>query len=324
MTTLDETRLALLDRTLMSTMSVQYQKKQLKYSKKPQNIAKDSPPAPSRYMEVFQMYREELDAKHDKHERIVKLSRDCTIHSKRTIFLLHRTTSDPKKSEILSEADGKFKEILAILKLITCELVGEDPDKYRSAYSPGIQEFIEALTYFMFLKSGKLISVEETQKYLTFHEETENCMADSEGEEMNKTQEMEGGDQLPVATSVSHLITLPLNSLDYVLGVADLTGELMRMSINAVGSGNQDLPFGILPFVRAVHCGFQSLRPISREIPRKLYVLRSSLAKIEQVCYTLKIRGSEIPKHMLVHALNVSTRAENAQNSETEVYDNGM
>ena len=304
-------------------MSVQYQKKQPRYPKR--SHPKDPPPAPSRFMEVFQTYREELDAKHDKHERLVKLSRDCTIHSKRTIFLLHRTTSEPTKSEILSEANGKFKEILAILKLITGELVGEDPDKYRSAYSPGIQEFIEALTYFTFLKSGKLISVEETQKYLTFHE-AEKHMARNDGEEnSNKSEEMEGDDQLPVATSVSYLTTaLPLNPLDYVLGVADLTGELMRMSINAIGSGNQDLPFEILPFVRAVQCGFQSLRPVSREIPRKLYVLRSSLAKIEQVCYTLKIRGSEIPKHMLVHALNVSTRAENAQNSETEVYDTGM
>ena len=31
-----------------------------------------------------------LDEKHDKHERIVKLSRDITIESKRVIFLLHR------------------------------------------------------------------------------------------------------------------------------------------------------------------------------------------------------------------------------------------
>ena len=31
-----------------------------------------------------------LDARHDKHERIVKFSRDITIESKRAIFLLHR------------------------------------------------------------------------------------------------------------------------------------------------------------------------------------------------------------------------------------------
>lgn len=32
----------------------------------------------------------ELDTRHDKYERLVKLSRDITIESKRTIFLLHR------------------------------------------------------------------------------------------------------------------------------------------------------------------------------------------------------------------------------------------
>lgn len=39
--------------------------------------------------EAFQL---ELDTKHDKYERLVKMSRDITIESKRTIFLLHRVT----------------------------------------------------------------------------------------------------------------------------------------------------------------------------------------------------------------------------------------
>jgi hypothetical protein len=37
----------------------------------------------------FQQYAAELDFKHDKYERIVKLGRDVTIESKRIIFLLH-------------------------------------------------------------------------------------------------------------------------------------------------------------------------------------------------------------------------------------------
>lgn len=40
-------------------------------------------------LEQFRLYAEELDDKHDRHERIVKLSRDITIESKRIIFLLH-------------------------------------------------------------------------------------------------------------------------------------------------------------------------------------------------------------------------------------------
>ena len=41
-------------------------------------------------MQMFLGYREELDGRHDKHERLVKISRDITIESKRTIFLLQR------------------------------------------------------------------------------------------------------------------------------------------------------------------------------------------------------------------------------------------
>lgn len=42
----------------------------------------------------FQKYAIELDDKHDRHERLVKASRDITIESKRIIFLLHNI--DPR------------------------------------------------------------------------------------------------------------------------------------------------------------------------------------------------------------------------------------
>lgn len=40
-------------------------------------------------IKAFRGYSVELDTKHDRHERIVKISRDITIESKRIIFLLH-------------------------------------------------------------------------------------------------------------------------------------------------------------------------------------------------------------------------------------------
>lgn len=40
-------------------------------------------------IQAFRIYSTELDDKHDRYERIVKLSRDITIESKRIIFLLH-------------------------------------------------------------------------------------------------------------------------------------------------------------------------------------------------------------------------------------------
>lgn len=46
------------------------------------------------------------------------------------------------------------------------------------------------------------------------------------------------------------------------------------------------------------------ISPGQKEIGRKVYTLKQSLGKMELVCYNLTIRGSEIPKHMLVSVLD--------------------
>lgn len=45
-------------------------------------------------IQQFRQYSIELDDKNDRYERIVKLSRDITIESKRIIFLLHSVQTD--------------------------------------------------------------------------------------------------------------------------------------------------------------------------------------------------------------------------------------
>jgi len=87
---------------------------------------------------------------------------------------------------------------------------------------------------------------------------------------------------------------------DYLLGVADLTGELMRMCIGSVGNGDIDTPFQLGEFLRQVHDGFSYIGNTGPyEVSKKLHTLRQSLAKVEDACYALRVRGSEIPKHML-------------------------
>ena len=119
-----------------------------------------------------------------------------------------------------------------------------------------------------------------------------------EGGAEPEAAESEGGDQM--------LVQVPLSELNYVLGIGDLTGELMRMCITAVGAGQQEVPFQLLPLIRAIYCGFHSLPPISKEILHKLHTLRSSLSKIENACYTLRIRGSEIPQHTISDVFHTS------------------
>ena len=50
---------------------------------------KDDTPTDNPIIQMFKDISSELDDKHDRYERIVKLSRDITIESKRIIFLLH-------------------------------------------------------------------------------------------------------------------------------------------------------------------------------------------------------------------------------------------
>ena len=225
---------------------------------------------------MFSRYKAELEGRHDRHERLVKLSRDTTIHSKRAIFLLHQAAAAERGSDEragrLEEAEGKLREVGQFLQATARELRGLDPWMHSSAFSPGLQEFVEALAYYVFLCRGHLVGLEEARHWLEFP-----CNGGEEGEGA----------------------CVPLSDLNYVLGVADLTGELMRMCITAVGAGQQQVPFQLLPFINSLFCGFQHLPPVCKDITNKLRTLRASLAKIETACYTLKIRGSEIPRHML-------------------------
>lgn len=92
----------------------------------------------------FLNFQHELDFRHDKHERLVKCSRDITIESKRAIFLLHRVISawlSPDDAEsILREGENRLAAIrIDHWSRIGQELDGEDPFQFLRAYSPGLQ-----------------------------------------------------------------------------------------------------------------------------------------------------------------------------------------
>ena len=220
----------------------------------------------------FRKHQQELDSRHDKHERLVKCSRDVTIASKRIIFLLQRAGGAENREPILKEAEEKFLEVKELLKTIASELEGEDPYLFSRAYSPGLQEYIEALSFSHFLRNKTLISFEKVKAAFEFSKE--------------------GGKDLE------------LNPFDYILGIADLTGELMRLCINSAANGDKDTPFEVCRFLRDIHDAFLSFGNVSRDVSSKLRVLKTSMNKVEVACYTLQVRGSEIPQFALAEALN--------------------
>uniref|UniRef100_A0A8C6TFJ5 Translin-associated protein X n=1 Tax=Neogobius melanostomus TaxID=47308 RepID=A0A8C6TFJ5_9GOBI len=239
---------------------------------------------------VFQ----ELDTKHDKHERLVKISRDVTIESKRTIFLLHRVTSVPDAEEILNEADVKLDAVRQKIGLIADELRGEDIYQFHKAFTPGIQEYVEAVSFQHFIRHRSLISLEEINARLVFMR-TEKCCCENKGAPAD-------------ATPGAYVLTFHVTPSDYLLGVADLTGELMRLCISSVGNGDIDTPFQLSQFLRQIHDGFSFIGNTGPyEVSKKLHTLRQSLGKVEDACYTLRVRGSEIPKHMLADVFSSRT-----------------
>ncbi|XP_058507226.1 translin-associated protein X [Solea solea] len=237
-------------------------------------------------MAAFKVFQQELDVKHDKYERLVKLSRDITIESKRTIFLLHRVTSVPDTTEILKEADTKLDGVRQKIGQIAEELRGEDIHQFHRAYTPGIQEYVEAVSFLHYIRQRSLISLEEINARLVFMR-SEKDAAESAG---------------------AQVLTFQVTPSDYLLGVADLTGELMRMCISSVGNGDIDTPFQLSQFLRQIHDGFAYIGNTGPyEVSKKLHTLRQSLGKVEDACYALRVRGSEIPKHMLADVFSSRT-----------------
>ena len=106
------------------------------------------------------------------------------------------------------------------------------------------------------------------------------------------------------ADKCANMIHVHVPPVEYMLGIADLTGEMMRMAITSVGKGDLDLPFELCQFLRVVLDAFVSYGNSSRELSRKLWTLKQSVQKVENACYTLQVRGSEIPKHMLADVLS--------------------
>ncbi|XP_076043952.1 translin associated factor X isoform X2 [Oratosquilla oratoria] len=229
-------------------------------------------------MELFRGYSKLLNEKNDKYERIYKTGRDITLRSKRVIFSLQRLPGieEEEKTKILTSTSNELRDIeQTLLKHIAMELRDEEPYQFIGAYTGGIQEYIEALTFHQYLLTETIISHADVQERLTY-----GSREDSEAE----------------VVPMSVLVT----PKDFILGVSDVTGELMRYCIKSVSVGDFKTCFKICDLLRKMNSGYLSLGFLSsRELYHKKNVFKSSLSKVEEACYSLQLRKSEIPEDML-------------------------
>jgi len=104
---------------------------------------------------------------------------------------------------------------------------------------------------------------------------------------------------------------------DYVMGLFDLTGEMMRFAVLQLSSGNatatQDTQgsepqppslsptqAGIVLDLRAMRARFEALSVsrkynMLRDLQKKVEVMQNSVEKVERAAYGILVRGSERP-----------------------------
>ncbi|KAI9832617.1 MAG: hypothetical protein M1826_001567 [Phylliscum demangeonii] len=235
-----------------------------------------SPSHTSPFLPKFEHFRDELDEHHDRRERVIKASRDVTALSKKIVTKPNETVS----GKVEAENRGRKKDIAQLFESTSPDLCGINAYRYHRQISGAIQEYIEAVSFEHYLAHQRLITPQEASTLIP------------------------GGIQL--------------TGDDYVLGIFDLVGELMRHAItNMATSGSlpghsEDVEMdggeqrppkrNILVDLRSLRSAFERLNVdgagfgVSREVEKKMEVMKTCVEKVEAAAYGMMIRGSERPK----------------------------
>ena len=141
--------------------------------------------------------------------------------------------------------------------------------RYYRQISPGIQEYVEAVLFQHYLETEKLLSLED-------------CAG-----------KLPGG--------------ILLTEEDYILGLFDMTGELMRYAVTQLASRGE-LPTGstngqanILTTLQDLRRSLETLdasgsHGLARCMDKKMGTTKTSVEKVENAVYSMTVRGKERPK----------------------------
>ncbi|KAI5859675.1 Translin [Durotheca rogersii] len=223
------------------------------------------------YTPMFEHFRSELDEHHDRRMKIGKVSRDVTALSKKIIFSLQRVRNLNQPLPAQTRADVEDRIKEIAGLLATIEADVAGMNRYRYPLIC-LEEFVEAVSFSHYLQHQKLVTPAQAQ----------------------------------AALPADIVLTPP----DYVFGVFDLTGEMMRFAtaVTALtGSMPGSRPHGeeagygrtILKDIQDVDSMLQISPQVggkSAVYSKKLDIMTEQVRKVERLGYSMKIRGGERPK----------------------------
>ncbi|KAG6014892.1 hypothetical protein E4U41_004740 [Claviceps citrina] len=212
---------------------------------------------------MFETFRDELDEHHDRRERIVKVSRDVTALSKKIIFALQRVKNLNRDLPPSTEKDisARLAEIATLLSSVAPDLACLNRHRYTWPLRC-LEELVEALSFRHYLRHQQLLTPEDAQA----------CLPPG----------------------------VRLTPEDYLYGVFDLFGELMRFATVTTAQNGEMLGAGgrtILADMQELGCAFELLREVpTKDYRAKMEAARQSVRKVEKLGYGLVVRGSERPR----------------------------
>lgn len=140
--------------------------------------------------------------------------------------------SEDSSEKAIKEANERLQKLTkGPIKSIGLELENSPAYLHSRAVTAGFQEYIEARTFCSLMESKSIITYSEVQKEFQFV--------------------VKDGDEAEERT-----VTTLLPQTDYMLGLADLTGELMRKAINSISSGDSKECFLACQVVRDLFTGY--------------------------------------------------------------------
>jgi len=167
-------------------------------------------------------------------EILIKKSRDVLKLSKQ---LINSAMRDENTNKLVADIN-KSKDVVDKIAKKSPKLL------VQGSYKVAIQEYVEAILFDGFLRSGKMM----TKK------------------------------QLNVSTS------------HYIMGVADLTGELMRKAVIEATKGNYKLVVSIRNLINGIFSELSQFDFRENEIRRKFDSIKYDLKKIEDLILELKLK----------------------------------
>jgi Translin family len=185
-----------------------------------------------------------------------------------------RTVNQAILPKIAAEVQEHLLAIQQLFMSVSPDLQGINAWRYQRQLSPGIQEFMEAVTFQHYLETQSLIKCDEASQIIS------------------------GGIQLTLE--------------DYLLGIFDLVGELMRFAITTMatngslpgsGEANSTGERTLLMDLRSLRTHIEGLDTtlcggtgLGKDIGKKMEVMKTCVNKVETAVYGMIIRGRERPK----------------------------